>query len=51
MVSSNYYGIKDFSLVMNSLSVNIPDNLFPLFKKIVGHGPSKKFKRMRTKNT
>ena len=44
------YVIEDFALVMDSLSVSSSDDLFSFFKKILGHGPSEKFKRMRAKN-
>ena len=45
------YVIEDFQLVMESLNVTSNDNLDKFFKKILGHGPSEKWKRLNKKNT
>ena len=44
------YVIEDFSIAASSLNINTSVQYIEFFKKILGHGPSEKFKRLKAKN-
>ena len=44
------YVIEDFAMAVSSLNIITTAQHIEFFKKILGHGPSEKFKRLRLKN-
>ena len=44
------YVIEDFLIAASSLNITTSDQHIEFFKKILGHGSSEKFKRLRAKN-
>ena len=44
------YVIEDFAMAVSSLNIITTAEHIEFFKKILGHGPSEKFKRLRLKN-
>ena len=44
------YVIEDFAIAVSSLNITTTAQHIEFFKKILGHGPSEKFKRLKAKN-